>query len=359
MPPLTEAGITHVHAAAARAYRRAFRRYKFQAEGRRLADMILFYSHDRERARAVVPAQSFFGLLLGMSKVKVSEGLSWLEANRVMEREAVLVTIQQKEQRWMAYWLCPPGQWRLDRRVQESAALVEVEEWLEGLDVDQLELLPPPPSLSQLLAEDFAERAGFGAIRSRVEAGGLSAGQLSSPGGNSDGVEIVSKASLEASLVVERRGVPPEGTIRVPQEGTAAVPLGGTLAAGKGAPACTPAQAYARAGVRIDPDRIVESIKGSSRSEIDPNARAGSSSPGGNHRAYLEERLFKTIGQEERHGLSGSMWQRALDQIPDDLDELLSYAIEGKRLGRIAKLPRWLNTSTRAALAMALAKGGK
>ncbi|MDE2104570.1 MAG: hypothetical protein KGL39_45465 [Patescibacteria group bacterium] len=365
---LTGLGVAHL--AALRAYWKALRQYKFEAEPRRLADVILFYSHGFGRFRALVPKQKLFSVVTGMGESKVSEAIEWLLSRLVIERDLVRVTVRRRELRWMAYWLRPPDQWqRIERRMKETRENAEVELWLEMVDAQQPELLEPPPSLSQLLAEDFAERMALGGKSSRVEPGrgNSPAGQGSSPGGNSSGVTTVSMAVAEASFVASRcPGVPPEGTLGagLPQKGSREVPLEGSFVSGQGA------RGRERAGGdRVDPDRVIESKRVTDRSGIEARALDESSlegkkgGPGGPHgqsdyRAYVQGRLCQAIGRHELSGLSGSMWGRALDRVPEELDELISFGLEAKKLGRIkGPLAAWLNVSTRKAIQMAGVRG--
>jgi hypothetical protein len=78
--------------------------------------------------------------------------------------------------------------------------------------------------------------------------------------------------------------------------------------------------------------------------------------PDSDYRVYVEKRLFQVIGQEERFGRSRETWFRALQVIPDQVDELIGVAEEKKRLAQYTRTKSrnpaaaWLNASVRTAL---------
>lgn len=310
------AELTSGFAVAARAYRRAMRRHEFSEPQWRLVDLVLFYSLERGEYRALIPRQQFFCELLGLRKGKVSEELAWLQRQSVIESGSL-------DRGWLWFGVLAAEGWRVPLRVVESKSLVELEGWLERVQADQPELIAAPASLNEALREVQVENGERRA--SRVEAVPAA---VSSPGGN---LAAGSRVPLGGTSALKPASeVPPGGTLsgRVLPQGTASSPGGNPRA-------------------RVDSDRIIESRSTESRIE--------SSRVGGSFGAYLEDRLFRLIGDHERNGRSGPTWRRALAEIPEELDELCGVCEDMKRVGRMKSPGAWMNVATRQALQMAAA----
>jgi len=151
------------YAATERSFRRAFGRHEFSESHLRVLDKILFYGVGRGRLKAWIPKQRIFAELCGLDKAEVSRILDWLERQSVIERGGPF------------YGLMPPQGWTVSVRVKETPVLLDLEDWLERVDPDQPELLPPPASLNDALREYFVEshasRAGPGNVESKPEPG--------------------------------------------------------------------------------------------------------------------------------------------------------------------------------------------
>jgi hypothetical protein len=109
---------------------------------RTILELILRKSFGVGRAQAYFPKLEYFEVLTGMSRGNVCSNLGWLIQARVVEECAAGVYAV----------LLPVEQWRVPRRVAASAAVREVDRWLD-LEPAQRELLPEPPSLRQTLRE--------------------------------------------------------------------------------------------------------------------------------------------------------------------------------------------------------------
>ncbi len=116
--------------------------FDFSKRRRALLELILRKSFGAGRTRAYIPKLEYFQLLTGMSRGNVCSNLGWLIRARVVEECAAGVYAV----------LLPVEQWRVPRRVAASAAVREVDRWLD-LEPAQRQLLPEPPSLSQALRE--------------------------------------------------------------------------------------------------------------------------------------------------------------------------------------------------------------
>lgn len=270
--------------ATAKSFRAAMRKEDFPEPAWRILDILVWLGYECGRYSALIPKQVLFGILCGkLSKGKISETLDWLEECRVVVRADYEVNYGGRRRWWTLYTLEIPEKWRLvkpkkrtellPRRVEDSQLVKDAEQWLARLDIEQKELIPPPPSLDELLREDFVDRAGTslrtvhgtaGAPASVVPQGASAPNRVASvdrnvragsPGGNFGEVESQSKPVVGAppTPMVPQQGtkveteahetppqVPPEGTFsrRVPPQGTpedsnraSLVPPGGTLPA--------------------------------------------------------------------------------------------------------------------------------
>lgn len=354
--------MTALYAATARAFRAAIRKHEFSEPQWRIVDVILFYSLERPlpRLRALVPRQAVFGLLCGrLSKGKISEELGWLELQQVIERENIEVIVAGQRRTWTAYALQPPGGWRVPWRVRESTLLQNLEDWLEVLDIEQVELLAPPISLNELLREDFVERTGSLAGHSPFNERRVEGPRPGSPGGNF-GAQIESKerqcdernrapmvsraeTHVEPQLAATVRApeVPPGGTYptRVPPGGTASVPPGGTPRV----------SSSSTRGTRVEKDSTFTRLEYlDSSTPVPPGGTAWLAD------GYVRDKLatFPKLSQELVNGKSfdgrssllgrqfGELWKRD----PDEARELLGVAITKN------KPNAWLNTAVRVAL---------
>ena len=322
---------TNTFSGADRDWLSAIDRHEFAEPAARILHRILRHLRlhgDPPRRVAVFPRQSFLGLLCKSSKGRTSEWLTWLESQSVIERSFVEVTVRGQSKRWACYALNPPSQWCVPWRVKDSQVVSDAEAWLDELSLDQPDMFPPPPSLSELLREDFVERL------SRVESCAV---RESSPAGNLV-VDPPRKGGLWAA--VEAALVPPEGTLaeEVPQEGTAPVPCEGT-----------------RVRARVESNRLFESKSTAvlSNRVIDRAEQVKAFEARSVASLDVAERLFRLIGQSERTGQFGRRWAEAIDQIPDALQEAIGHTEMLQREGRLQKSPAaYLNRCVESALAL-------
>lgn len=108
-----------------------------------------------------------------------------------------------------------------------------------------------------------------------------------------------------------------------------------------------------RARASIDPDRIIDSRKKLSRSDRSEELLNDT-------QRHAEDRLFGVVGEHERFGRSGEMFRRAARLIPDETLEVVSFAVEQKRLGRLKRsIGAYLNACLRSALEAHYAKQGR
>ncbi len=367
-----------IHSATARAIRRSMSRHEFSEPGGRLVDKVLFYSHERERYRAIFPRDGFLARLTRLTASKVSVELKALRACRVIDWELVLREASGRRLEYTAYWILPPDQWRLLWRGQrrdeygnvngpgaeywETAELREIENWLEMLDSDQPEFWSPPASLDALLKEDFAERcvrsAGDGKVENR-RASESAAAENGSPGGNHE-LSPITRARVsppETFVETKTTGIPPGGPVT--SQVTSYLP-------GKSAaPAVTCQETVPStrdsvlegtrkledSGTRLIGSKCTNSQSSSTRRAREAVTCQETSQHTAEYRAYVSERLWSTIGLHERNGRAGWLWERALQQIPDVLDSLISEVRQLEAAGRLrTNKGAWLNHHTWGAL---------
>jgi len=372
-------------AATAREYRAAIRRHDWPDNPERVLRMILEFSIDCGRCRALIPVQVLFQELCGkMTKARVSECLDWLEQRFVIQRALLPVSYGGRRRRWTVYTLLPPGKWEVSERVLTTQRVEGLESWLAQLDPDQPELIAPPPSLNDLLAEDFVERVGSSiapvhakavtpasvpSTASRVEsAEGDQPVRAGSPEWDFSRVESQSKSKpvptshepmvpLEGTKVeTEACRPPPE----VPSGGTYRTPSQGTL---ESSPAGNQAAYSSRdRGTRVENEaanystRVPRNLAEGTKEQGSPagnQTRSGSmedfvSDP------YIREKLQRSpaLSYELVNGISTDGRQSLLKHWfgdlfrskPDTARELVSVAITRNAPNR------WLNTAVRVEL---------
>ena len=280
--------------------------------------------------RMIVNEQQVFCQLCGLRKSKVSEELSWLHRQSVVESGSL-------DRGWLWFALLPTIGWRVPLRVSEASELVKLERWLEETTPDQPELIPPDPTLNEMLRVDFVERQRG---NSRVEPGAVRSSAMgisSSPAGN----QVESKwpvgrlwAAVEDGMRAEP--VPPQGTatLKVPPQGTARVPQEGTPA-------------------RVEPDNRSRYVSVQSNRLIDRGYREETEQVRNEARQRAEGRLFRLIGENERKERCAMIWFEAIDRIPARLEELIGHVEMLQREHRLNTRPAaWLNVSVRNALAL-------
>lgn len=326
---------------------RAKNLHEFPEPAGRLLDWILSFMRrhgEPPRWLAIIPRQSFLSLFSGASKGRTSQLLTWLERQRVIERQPTKVIVQGHRQCYTLCFVNEPAQWSVSRRVQDSQLLADAIAWLDGMSLDQGELLPPSETLNDLLRESFLDRHHS---PSRVDPAAVRSSPpepASSPGGNQVASPqrvgrlwaAVEQAVRTESVSDPKALVPPGGTqrVEVPSQGTAEVPSGGTRA-------------------RVEPNRVLESKSTCVHStrvldrveQVSQNeARSAASQD-------AAARLWRCIGRHEQTGNSRYLWNQAIDQIPYDLQELIGHIEMLEREGRPLDRPvAWLNTSVRNAL---------
>ena len=298
--------------------------------------------------RMIVNEQQVFCQLCGLRKSKVSEELSWLHRQSVVESGSL-------DRGWLWFALLPTIGWRVPLRVSEASELVKLERWLEETTPDQPELIPPDPTLNEMLRVDFVERQRG---NSRVEPGAVRSSAMgisSSPAGN----QVESKwpvgrlwAAVEDGMRAEP--VPPQGTatLKVPPQGTARVPPQGT------ATLKVPPQGTARVPqegtpARVEPDNRSRYVSVQSNRLIDRGYREETEQVRNEARQRAEGRLFRLIGENERKERCAMIWFEAIDRIPARLEELIGHVEMLQREHRLNTRPAaWLNVSVRNALAL-------
>lgn len=333
--------------------RRAIDRHNFPEAAERIAQKVLDIwwrqaeNHGWRMEGALIPSQRCFGKLCGLDGPQVSKALAWLVQKRVLDE--IRAYKRTKGRPWGWYRLRPPEQWVVEERIAESQALTELEQWLDGLDPQQQEMLAPPASLDDLLVERFVERSA------------RTAGYVeSSP---RPGVESVRAAGISPRVESEVESKPLTLTqlLSAGAAGEELVPADKVVSTDKVVPGdkvvCQttisrfPMDTRARAS--IDPDRIIDSRKKLSRSDRSEELLNDT-------QRHAEDRLFGVVGEHERFGRSGEMFRRAARLIPDETLEVVSFAVEQKRLGRLKRsIGAYLNACLRSALEAHYAKQGR
>jgi hypothetical protein len=346
---------------AERAFRQAIRRHEFTEPAVRILDAVLHYGLGRGEFKALIPKRNMFCALCGLTKGKVSETIDLLERARVLEVEDL---DRGRGRPWCMFGLRPPEEWRVPFRLKESDTLKDLESWLERVSVDQPDLLPPPASLDAMLVEEFVERsargqvAGAPVVSSRAAA--PPAHRESSLAGNL--VVVPTKvprigAGVEEKVAAEVREanqVPSRGTLSSPGEGESSPT--GNLVGRKVPPQGTSSgfPIYTGAGARRSIDRIIESkCTDPDLDRVVESIEGKREFNGGlEHRQYVADRLFKLIGLHERNGPMGATWRQAVDQVPDQVNELVAHVEMRQRCGENISPVRWLNVAVRKAMEM-------
>jgi hypothetical protein len=330
-----------------RAYRLSIRRGHFTETHLRILDVILFYSSSRGRPQAMIPKQRFFEILCGLDKGEVSRAMEWLETKGVIERGGGY------------YAIIPPPWIAVDARVDLTREVVDLERWLENLDPQQPDLLPPPPSLHDAMREVFADAAqpaATGAAPVRVSPG-------LSESSRGRGREVESESSWIGSKSNAGSG-PAAPTI--PEVGQ--YPTGSRDPAYKTGPGPSAVGEYPTprseavgeyptfSRTRETSSRELEnSVLERPNPSREPSTRSREACEGERkgleYRCYVETRLFQVIGEHERAGQCALMWRRAVRDIPEELDELISQGVMLKKTGDITRsIGAWLNRSVYRAL---------
>jgi len=341
----------------ARIYRRKFRHFDFKEVQVRILDVILFYSLERDRFEAFIPADSILAKLCRLDGGDVSRHLKYLEGAKVIER------VQK------GFALLDPAGWRVPDRLTISQDLREIEEWLEIADPDQPELIPEPPGLDAALRKVFVEQVAS----SQVESGQVSVEIESVPQSNGPGrgsAVSIERAAPDSQVGYEptiqgdsgvqetclASGVQPgagQGDLLNKQVGEVGKLPSPTKTVGKlpsrgpkvGNLPTPPAPHITRA--RFDPDRLIDSRKNCTRFDLDRD-QSGQVGKSPTFRDEVAGRLWRRIGEHEQLGPSGPMWRMAIQSIPDQLNELLGAIDDMERCGQPRRNPSgWLNSSAR------------
>ena len=346
--------------AASRSLRKALCHHRFPEPAASIMDKVLRYGLEKGELKAVIPNQKCFTILCGLDKHQVSKAISLLRLARVLVVEQ---WDRGRSPRWDVYSITPPDKWKLPMRVEESAALNDLDKWLERLALDQLEFLAPPPSLDDLLAELFVERsAQSGRVASNPIPGSSSNSGPCRGGFESSRVIQQQRprishgqTDVEIEVLPQAAG---ESCLKDNLSGAEPVVLK-TTTTGKVVLKTTPERVpiYTRAPVdRID--RLIESR--STALSIDRSKDPvvfKTTAERSEHQRYVEDRLFRLIGEHERTGRMASTWLDAVERMPNRLDELVSTVEAMSRERRLKTSPvRWLNCTVRNALQM---KAGK
>lgn len=116
--------------------------YEFAPRERLIVELILKKSFGLGRTRAYIPRLEVFVVMTRISRGNVSSILRRLIRCLVIEECAAGVYAVR----------LPVEQWKVPVRIQVTAAICELDVWLNQ-EPSQLEMLPEPPSLSQALRE--------------------------------------------------------------------------------------------------------------------------------------------------------------------------------------------------------------
>lgn len=303
---------------AAHEYRRTIGKHEFSETYLVILDLILWASLERRpvpRLYAIFPLQKDIAEQRGIDEGDCSRALKWLVKQKVIEIEGC------------RYMLLPPP-WTVPVRVEDSEELRAREAWLERVEEEQSDLLPPDKSLNEARREVFVESSRDG---KSVESKSVESAASSWTASKSSGKSPV--------------GFSPTGDGRVGENPSP--PVGEN-----------PTRSVASIG-SIDPDRLIDSRSTSSRSpnrsdRVDRGFEGGKSGVGENpslSRDHVMAEMFAVIGEHERFGRSASHWHRCAELILDDLDELTGVLKDLERVGRApGNKAAWMMTSSKNAL---------
>jgi hypothetical protein len=310
---------SYAWAKAQRSYLRAALKAKFTETELRLVLWVIFYSAGRQRHRAHVPKQYFFTMLGGIDVGDVSRALASLEESRVIERPS-----------GYEYCLVAPPWLKVSLRVDETRESLQLEHWLETVEANQPDLFPPPPSLADAMRENFVESSRVEpVIESRLT---KASSRSSDPNVEGDAPMAVTTAGP----VTGWKDPVPAGPV-----GNFPTQLGNSPSSkpsqiGKFPTSPPPYPPYSQ--LENSSSRILGSREGIREGAGTKGVRAL------DYQAYVEHRLFASIGEQERTGRCRLMWARAVREIPEQLDELLGHALMLRATTQPnLKLGAWLN----------------
>jgi len=313
-----------------RAYRLAMRQHDFDKQHLKVLDFVLFHSYGRPdaRAKAWVPRQLCIAICTGMDDGDLSRTVKWLKAQRVIEQTA------DEDGAWFA--MLPPGTWKVSLKVDSESMANDMEEWLYRADPGHPEFWEIPASLSDALREVFVESSSAnGRAESRVE-----------PSSDKASSWIGSK-SVQRGITNDEVGKSPNpGNAspggRVGEFPSQSRPGAGAPGFGVGNfPTSVPREREARAREDSRCSTSRERVLGLDKERVNVS----------DFQAYVERELFGLIGNEERGGECGLMWERAIRDMPEELNELIGQAKLLQQEGKITRsVGAWLNASVYRAL---------
>ncbi len=304
----------------ARAYRRAVSKADFKETHLRILEKIIFYSADLERHKAIFTRQSDIALICKLDEGEVSKALDELEDWKVIERETVTVW---KRARWLTVALLPPPWMTVKDRITEDRNFQEVERFLETIELSADDLLPPDTSFADARRQQFVE--------SRVES---SRHEVETPSSQVS-PDPDEGAGGPSGLPASHSPVGKSPTRPVVENPSRPEPVGKSP---------TPSTR--------DRDREVprDSGPGSQSRErvlgLESNAPKRPDAAALDYRAYVHDYLFETIGIHEKTGRCAVLWEDAIREIPEKLDELIGHG----RMSGVGNIGGWLNRSTYRAL---------
>jgi hypothetical protein len=331
---------------AERAIRKAIEDHNFSKTQTRILNCILelWFWYGTKPKGALVPGDWVFGKLCKMSKGLVSETLNFLIAAQVLQVELYRGVWKRTG---YFYRVRPPVDWRrrlpsgspgIAPRAEDSQELRDLKSWLAGLDPQQPDLLEPPASLTSLLIDDFLERAGQETDIAPLASSKVETEARQSFDGAAEPISCHPRQRVEVK-------VPDSGTLTAP---TPKVPDSGTLTT------YTRARAHRsiESSTGIDQEVLIDQTNRSiDRGKVPdsgtlPRGRA-------DFQAYVEERLFRLIGQEERLGPMRKTWLQAVREFPEQVDAGCAECEALRREGLLRKTPvRFMNVRVRTALGL-------
>ena len=309
--------------ATARAYRQAIRKHDIPELDARILSAALEYSYEfpEPRFEAWFPTQRALGILARVPEGKTSEALRRLVPGRAL-------TIRSAEAGlWLA--LEPPAGWAFKLRAAAPCA-DDLERWLNNAHGETPWLLAIPPSLNDVLRENFAQTMGesTNARSERANTASLDAGsRCPHPDTPAPFVDSESAKNFPQREVPDGPAPSLSGKIfpqrEVPTQGTTS-PRGKIFPLGEvpgGEPAPVPCTTRARVGSIDRSDRLINE-------SIDRSIEAQRFGPElGARRQDLAADLFALIGQDERTGRCSRRWQLYLTELSiEQIEQAISEA---------------------------------